>query len=111
DGIDMLSNIELLQFGDQLVTWSVNTGGPASDDTYVDTGNGLVSFDGGAGNDTLDLSRFGSAVSADLLVSQPEVWTRYSNDLNSGTWYPIIDVTAVDTVIGTVRDDNIRGDG
>ena len=75
DGVDVLSNIELLQFSDQLVTWSAgNAGGPASDDTYVYTGNGFVSFDGGVGNDTLDMSRFGSAVSVDLLVSQPEVW-------------------------------------
>ena len=85
--------------------------GDGNANTYTYTG-GFDVYDGGAGSDMLDLSRFGSAVSVDLTVTwAPEIWTRYGNDLNSGTWYPIIDVSGVENVIGTNRNDSIRGDG
>jgi Ca2+-binding RTX toxin-like protein len=64
-----------------------------------------------AGTDTIDFSRFGSAVWVDLAANGSEAWTRGNAGVTSGTWQAIADLTGIETVAGTVYADDLRGDG
>jgi Ca2+-binding RTX toxin-like protein len=71
---------------------------------------GFAAVDGGAGNDTLDFSLFGSAVWVDLAFNGAEAWTQDRPYLNGGTWREIAEVGNVERLAGTAFDDLLRGD-
>src|SRR5204863_342149 len=83
--------------------------GDFGSNTYTYTG-GMDQFDGGAGSDTLDLSRMNSAIWFGNDSSGIEAWTRDSADTFQGSWRPLVDTTSVENVIGTAYDDRICGD-
>ena len=100
-----LSNVENLigtPFSDLL-----RGDGSANVLTYT---GGFDTLDGGAGSDTADFSRFGSAVWADLAYSGTEAWTRDRADVNSGTWREIADLTNIENLVGTGGADKLFGD-
>ena len=71
---------------------------------------GFDTLDGGAGLDTADFSRFGSAVWVDLAYAGNEAWTRDRADVNSGTWREIADLASIENLVGTGGADKLLGD-
>jgi len=71
--------------------------------------------DGGGGADTIDFSRFGSAVKVGLdfanLYGAPEVWTRDAHNLTDGVWRAIVDTASIENVTGSAWNDELLGDG
>ena len=88
----------------------VLTGG-AGNDSAIYT-SGFLTFDGGSGSDTIDMSRFGAAIW--LGHSDPsgiEVFTKDNSDYNDpGTDRPLANITSVENVVGTAYNDQITGD-
>jgi Ca2+-binding RTX toxin-like protein len=84
--------------------------GNGSDNTIFYTG-GLDTVDGMGGSDTIDFSRFGSAVWVDLASNGREAWTRGNAGLTSGTWREIADLAAIENLTGTAHADLLRGNG
>ena len=90
--------------GDDTDNYSVAPTGP--------TGQLVSTFDGGSGNDTLDLSHFSGAIWPGADPSGSEVWAKYygsgfSTDLSQGSFQGLVDVTSVENIIGTPYDDQI----
>ena len=92
-------------------------GTPFSDFLQGDGNANVLSYtgsfdtlDGGAGLDTADFSRFGSAVWVNLAYAGNEAWTRDRADVNSGTWREIADLASIENLVGTGRADNLFGD-
>ncbi len=83
--------------------------GDANDNTFGYTG-GYDAIDGRGGTDTADFSAFGSAVWVSLGRAGSEAWTRGGDDLNSGSWRSIADLTDVENITGSVHDDKLYGD-
>ena len=88
--------------------------GNGQDNTFAYVGangtGGLDSFRGRGGSDTVDFSRFDSAVRVDLSQPAPEVATRDSDDLASGTWRDLVQVFDVENMTGTAKSDQFIGD-
>jgi Ca2+-binding RTX toxin-like protein len=70
---------------------------------------GRDTFDGRGGIDTVDFSRFGSAVWVDLTYAGTEAWTRDASDLRSGTWREIADLSNIENLVGTAQSDFLAG--
>ena len=83
--------------------------GDGADNVFGYTG-GFDTFLGESGSDSADFSAFGSAVWVDLAHDGAEAWTRDGDDLSSGSWREIADLTSIESAIGTVFDDLLRGD-
>ena len=86
--------------------------GNSGNDTVLisGSGNGVVTFDGGADTDTIDLSTFGSAVWVDLDYPGAEVFTRDMADLSSGAWRGLAQLSNVENIIGSAFADELTGD-
>jgi Ca2+-binding RTX toxin-like protein len=85
--------------------------GSSGNETFIYTG-GYALFDGGAGSDTLDMSRFSRGVSIDLMrtaADNAEVWT-LNPDPSDGFWHALVNTTNVENAIGTAFDDVMNGD-
>jgi Ca2+-binding RTX toxin-like protein len=84
--------------------------GNAGNNAFYYTG-GLDTVNGGAGTDTVDFSRFGSAVWVDLAYTGTpnEAWTQDDVDLVGGTWREIANLTGIENVLGTAGDDFLAG--
>src|SRR6185436_12507241 len=82
----------------------------AADNVFGHVG-GFDKVDGRAGNDTLDFSRFASAVWVDLSYSGApgEAWTMDRATLDGGTWRAIADVASVENVVGSAHSDQLWG--
>lgn len=88
--------------------------GGAGDDSliYADTGSTIDSLDGGADTDTADFSGFSHAVWVNLAYTfGAEAQTRDTTHVQSGTWREIATLDNIENVIGTVYDDELKGDG
>ena len=68
-------------------------------------------LDGRGGTDTASFSDLGRAVWVDLAYRGVEAWTRDGAGLSTGTWREIADLAGIENVIGTIADDQLRGDG
>jgi Ca2+-binding RTX toxin-like protein len=85
--------------------------GDANDNRFFYTG-GYDTFDGranGAGGDTADFSRFGSAVWVDLTYNGSEAWTMDRANLTGGAWREIADIVNVENLQGGVGADFLKG--
>jgi serralysin len=79
--------------------------GNSTDNVFVYAG-GRDIVGGAAGADTMDFSRFGSAVWVDLSTTgQYEAWTVDQPSISGGTWRAIGDLSSVENVTGTPYDD------
>lgn len=69
-----------------------------------------ASFDGGTGNDRIDLGSFGGAVWIDLDYNGIDVWTRDDRDLTSGSpWRVLADLVNVEDMRGSNGSDYLAG--
>ena len=86
--------------------------GGAGNDTAIYT-SGFLTFDGGGGINTIDMSRFGSAIWYGFNdPSGIEMWTKDNADYSQpGTDRPLANVANALIVIGTAYSDVINGDG
>lgn len=88
--------------------------GGAEDNVYGYVGaegsGGLDRVLANGGNDTIDFSRFDSAVQVDLGSAGTEARTRDGDDLSSGQWRDIAVLSGVENMVGTEGSDQFFGD-
>jgi serralysin len=80
--------------------------GSDADNVFVYTG-GRDGVGGAAGADTMDFSRFGSAVWVNLANTGHEAWTTDQPSISNGAWREIANLTSVENLIGTAYDDTL----
>lgn len=76
----------------------------------INPSSAMLRLDGGANYDTLDLRWFGGAVWIDLDYNGAEVWTRDDQNLSSGNWRILADVTGFEALVGSANSDYLSGD-
>ena len=77
--------------------------------TFIYT-SGHMTFVGGNGVDTLDLSGFVRATLINLNVSGTQVYTTDASTLSQGAWRSIVDLTSVENIIGANANTTFYGD-
>ena len=75
--------------------------------TYI---SGHMTFVGGSGIDTLDLSGFSHATLINLNVSGTQVFTTDASTLSQGSWRSIVDLTSVENIVGANANTTFYGD-
>lgn len=85
--------------------------GGAGANTIFYTG-GLDQIDGVGGVDTVDFSRFGSAVWVSLSYPTYEAWTQDASGVNlvGPAWRAVADIINVENITGSAYADDLRGD-
>jgi serralysin len=72
--------------------------------------DGFDALDGQGGSDTVDFSRFDSAIWVSLSYGGRETWTRDTANLNFGQWSEIADLAGIEHVVATDYADGLYGD-
>ena len=89
--------------------------GNAEDNTFGYVGTALITgvekIIGLGGSDTVDFSRFASAIRVDLLLAGTEAQTQDDDDVNTGgePLREIADLEGIENIVGTVGVDYLRG--
>jgi Ca2+-binding RTX toxin-like protein len=71
---------------------------------------GDAAIDGGAGNDTIDASRFDGPLCISLDYNGREIWSKSAADHSGAFDTPLADLTGFENIIGTVHSDKLWGD-
>ncbi len=92
-------------------------GGQGSDDIHGDEGNDTIyhqgdlgTYDGGAGTDTVNFSRFDKAVWVGLDHRGGGAWHKQDHSLYTGTYEKAAILTNIENVVGSQHQDAIYGD-
>jgi Ca2+-binding RTX toxin-like protein len=84
-------------------------GGAEDETTPAIFEDGVDSFDGGNDIDTADFGKFHSAVQVDLNLTANAVQTRDGEDLSTGTWRTIVDMSNMENAVGSNFADKLIG--